>query len=472
MKKQLTILLFSFIFFQSFFITKSAFAACISPVDMGYQQCGERERYEIDNWYANQKADLRRRGLTFSGAAIALDNEYQQKISWCEEDNDNYIEALNDYEKCLEQEMAEQKQTCTSYSWSCNSWSACSSNGTQTRSCNKISDCEGGTSSPATTQLCIYYPPQIDSNSGDKCEQISKNIKYWMDLDNSSINPNGLPFSPSDLSEMRESRHQAVVAQLKNLLDLAKSYQCGSETKCSADTWQCGNWGTCSPQGIQTRSCSKTFDCPSVETAAPTTSQYCEPTYQKDYQIPSCTSFTYSDWGVCNSSGVQSRNLLSSYPSNCVGGNLILTQSCQYQIQQVLGAQIDMNLSKRVKGRLLLQVEQGGAIWYVDTKEFKRYSVTWANALPLFKKLSLGITDADLAKIPIANSGQTGNISMRNRLKGKLLLQVQQGGAIWYVDQNGYRHSVTWNNLMDLFKKLALGITNENLYKISEGNLE
>jgi len=129
-------------------------------------------------------------------------------------------------------------------------------------------------------------------------------------------------------------------------------------------------------------------------------------------------------------------------------------------------------ISERLKGRLLLQVEQGGSIWYVDTKEFKRYSVTWANALPLFVKLSLGITDANLAKIPIYGSGQTGNQTLRNNLKGKLLLQVQQGGNIWYVDQNGYRHSVTWNNLMDLFTKLSLGITDANLDKIEVGSLE
>ena len=132
---------------------------------------------------------------------------------------------------------------------------------------------------------------------------------------------------------------------------------------------------------------------------------------------------------------------------------------------------VDMKLSKRVAGKLLLQVEARGAIWYVDTTEYNRYSVTWANALPLFRKLSLGITDADLAKIPVAGSNQAGNTAMRNRLKGKLLLQVQQGGNIWYVDHNGYRHSVTWNNLLPLFQSLALGITNDNLYKISEGSL-
>ena len=62
--------------------------------------------------------------------------------------------------------------------------------------------------------------------------------------------------------------------------------------------------------------------------------------------------------------------------------------------------------------------------------------------------------------------------SITNRLKGRLLLQVQKGGAIWYVDVNGLRHNVRWNNLMDLFRKLALGITNADLNKVEVGSLE
>ena len=48
--------------------------------------------------------------------------------------------------------------TCTINNWSCASWSLCSSNGAQTRTCNKISNCEGGTQSPASTQSCVYTP--------------------------------------------------------------------------------------------------------------------------------------------------------------------------------------------------------------------------------------------------------------------------------------------------------------------------
>ena len=47
---------------------------------------------------------------------------------------------------------------CTSESWSCTNWSVCSQDGSQTRSCSKISNCEGGVASPATTQSCTYTP--------------------------------------------------------------------------------------------------------------------------------------------------------------------------------------------------------------------------------------------------------------------------------------------------------------------------
>jgi hypothetical protein len=43
-----------------------------------------------------------------------------------------------------------------------------------------------------------------------------------------------------------------------------------------------------------------------------------------------CTSFTYSAWGECTSSGTQTRNVLTSSPSGCVGGNPVLSQQCTY----------------------------------------------------------------------------------------------------------------------------------------------
>jgi hypothetical protein len=45
---------------------------------------------------------------------------------------------------------------------------------------------------------------------------------------------------------------------------------------------------------------------------------------------PICTSFTYSIWGDCSPSGIQSRQVLTTTPISCQGGNPIITQTCNY----------------------------------------------------------------------------------------------------------------------------------------------
>lgn len=47
--------------------------------------------------------------------------------------------------------------------------------------------------------------------------------------------------------------------------------------QCLADQWQCGDWGSCSATGSQTRTCTKLFDCPTVDTPSPPNSQTCTP---------------------------------------------------------------------------------------------------------------------------------------------------------------------------------------------------
>ncbi|MDD3284932.1 MAG: DUF5011 domain-containing protein [Patescibacteria group bacterium] len=144
-------------------------------------------------------------------------------------------------------------------------------------------------------------------------------------------------------------------------------------------------------------------------------------------------------------------------------------------IKEVLGEKIvniDMDLSKRLSGRLLLQVEDGGRIWYVSPTDYKRHEIKFANALLVFQKLSLGITNKDLENIPLPDT-KVKISEIAKRLSGRLLLQVEDGGRIWYVSPTDYkRYEATWSNLMSLFQKLSLGINNENLEKIEIGNLE
>lgn len=129
----------------------------------------------------------------------------------------------------------------------------------------------------------------------------------------------------------------------------------------------------------------------------------------------------------------------------------------------------DSALTDRLKGKLLLAVEDKGRIWYVNPMDSKRYEVTFVNALSLFQRFSLGINNADLESMPLPNT-KTPIHKLAQRLNGRFLLQVQDKGRIWYISPFDYkRHEVTWANLMDLFRGLSIGITNENLNKIEIG---
>jgi len=43
-----------------------------------------------------------------------------------------------------------------------------------------------------------------------------------------------------------------------------------------------------------------------------------------------CESFTYSNWGSCQSNSTQTRTVLTSLPSGCVGGTPVTSQTCTY----------------------------------------------------------------------------------------------------------------------------------------------
>lgn len=136
----------------------------------------------------------------------------------------------------------------------------------------------------------------------------------------------------------------------------------------------------------------------------------------------------------------------------------------------VLQIEPDPKVVAITKGRLLLQVEDGGRIWYVSPVNGERYEVTFTNALSLFQKLAMGISDTNLNKIAESKETRTGDRVLATRLKGRLLLQVEDGGRIWYVNPLTLkRHEVTWANLMDLFRSLSLGVSDENLNKLQIG---
>jgi len=194
--------------------------------------------------------------------------------------------------------------------------------------------------------------------------------------------------------------------------------------------------------------------------------------------------------------------------------------------QKKLLKAIDKNLTKRLAGRILLQVQDHGEAWYLDKISSQRYYLSnGANAYGALRKFGLGITNKDLAKIPVGiekrfldtdtdgdgladkleeglgtdinkkdtdgdgvsdyeeiinqatNPSGTGkiayNTALINRIKGRIVLQVESKGEAWYISPvDGRRYYMKDGDAAyQIMRFLSLGITNDNICKIEIGDL-
>lgn len=125
-------------------------------------------------------------------------------------------------------------------------------------------------------------------------------------------------------------------------------------------------------------------------------------------------------------------------------------------------------LTQRLNGRILLQVESYGRAWYVNPADASRYYLKdGQTAYDLMRGLSLGITNADLAKIPTIMSEQK-NDALVKRLSGRLLLQVEAHGECWYVNPtDGLRYYLKDGAAaFELMRNFGLGIKDADLKTI------
>lgn len=117
----------------------------------------------------------------------------------------------------------------------------------------------------------------------------------------------------------------------------------------------------------------------------------------------------------------------------------------------------------RLKGFILLQVEEHGEAWYVDpTTERRYYMKDGPTAYEMMRYFGLGITNADLERV------KAGNVTLINRLKGRILLQVEaHGEAYWIHPVSGEAHYLKDGaEAYRLMRFYSLGITNNDLNKI------
>ena len=135
-------------------------------------------------------------------------------------------------------------------------------------------------------------------------------------------------------------------------------------------------------------------------------------------------------------------------------------------------------LSQRLSGQILLQVEEHGEAWYIKPEDGLRYYMKDGSvAYEMMRYFGLGITDLDLNLIPsVLGTTEMNNLtsvcstnSLANRLKGNILLQVQQHGEAWYVHPpNGRRYYLGRpSDAFAIMRSSGLGITDANLNTIS-----
>ncbi len=119
-----------------------------------------------------------------------------------------------------------------------------------------------------------------------------------------------------------------------------------------------------------------------------------------------------------------------------------------------------VNLADHLKGRILLQVEARGEAWYVNPVDGLRYYLGRpADALNIMRQLGLGVANADFD----AWQGKAPT-----HLAGRIILKVQDHGKAYYVyptDLSLY-YLGRPADALNVMRRLGLGITNADLYKI------
>lgn len=175
--------------------------------------------------------------------------------------------------------------------------------------------------------------------------------------------------------------------------------------------------------------------------------------------------------------GVKQKDILVAENSKAVVGNITL-------VDLTTGDVVPLGLtsvaSVNLRGKILLQVQQHGEAWYVHPVSGLRYYMKDGSAAyAIMRNFGLGISDKDLANIPSVASTDELNRSTSvcssnvyaNKVKGKILLQVQQHGEAWYVDVVKCRRIYLKNGdaAYSVMRFLGLGITDVDLAKIKTG---
>lgn len=132
--------------------------------------------------------------------------------------------------------------------------------------------------------------------------------------------------------------------------------------------------------------------------------------------------------------------------------------------EKSLVKKVNSQLSKRLSGRILLQVEEKGESWYINPIDgFKYFLGRPDDAFNLMRKLALGINnknfDSFKGKAPA-------------RLSGRILLKVEDSGKAYYVNPLDLKMYYLGrpDDAFNLMRNFGLGAKNSDIRQIMIGD--
>jgi len=126
------------------------------------------------------------------------------------------------------------------------------------------------------------------------------------------------------------------------------------------------------------------------------------------------------------------------------------------------GSAAAASLGDRLKGQVLLQVQSHGEAWYVAPSGTRYYLKDGAAAYMVMRSLGLGISEADYASL------LAGNASLRNRVRGKIVLRVKARGEAYYLcpRTGALSYIKDGSAAFTIMRSCGLGISNSDLAQI------
>jgi len=149
---------------------------------------------------------------------------------------------------------------------------------------------------------------------------------------------------------------------------------------------------------------------------------------------------------------------------------LLLSSIIFFSIFFNVKAVLSESIASRLKGQIVLQVEEHGEAWYINPKNLRRYYLGKPkDAFKIMKFLGIGITNDNLKKIPTNKEPWDGDIDLVNRLRGYIVLQVEKHGEAWYINPNNNKRYYLGkpSDAFNIMTKFGIGISTNNLEKIS-----